>query len=156
MQILIGLYAEDKKDAFTSAKEKKMITSARLYGLLARLERDGYTIHSLFGSFVFDNATKEVIDIGEAGDNLPASHDLANSILHMGGKMAVIFTKDKYIAFSDRYFLAMHFSNMRRVRPLSIRSILLNYVKLIRSEPIEFLKLLYERQYFDTFGSNHD
>ena len=129
--------------------EKKTLTE-----LMQKLEEDGYKIHTLYGNFIFDEETKKVIDCGKPGKEVEVCQDFSESIYKTNGKLAIIFTDKKYIVFANRYFLAIHFCHMRKVRPLSIYTVLRNYDELIYNESQDLLDKLYYEQFQLTFGKN--
>lgn len=156
MQILIELTATNDTIYHSSKEAKRGWEYFRLTELLYKLERDGYRINSLYGRFVFNESNKEVIDCGEPGQIYPASLGCAISIFKTGGKLAIIFTDKKYIVFSNRYFVAIHFCHMRKVRPISIYDVLENYDELINNESKQLLDELYLHKFEQVFGKDAD
>lgn len=152
MQVIIDLHAGEPGVFHTGKEAKKKYGIFRLNELLMRLEKDGYLIHSLYGSFLFDNKERSVIDIGEPGEIVHASIGLAMGIYETGGKLAVIFTDEKYVVFANRYFLAMHLCHMRKARALSIDKALKRYKFLFVQERKATLRMLYRRQFEEYYG----
>lgn len=138
MQVLIDLHA---------SKEERL-----LHGLLSKLEGSGYHIHFLYGNFVFDIKKREVIDVGEKGENVPSSLELCKAIYETGGKLALVFVKGKYVVFANSYFLAMNYCHNRTVRPLSMEKALKHFSSLFLEKSEESLQRLYEEQYQETLG----
>ena len=151
MQIIIELRAKDEDVIHSSDEQKERWEKIRLTELMEKLEDDGYRINTLYGKFVFNEEKKEVMDCGAPGKRVHACYQLADSIYQTGGKLAIIFTNKKYIVFANRYFVAIHFCHMRKVRPLSIYNILQNYDELIFNENEKLLNQLY----FEKFESYH-
>ena len=120
MQVIIDLHANEPGVHHSTDEAKKRWDTVRLYELLDRLEAVGYRIHSLYGSFIFDNENRVAIDIGKPGEIVHSSVGLAVNVHQNGGTLAVVFTDQKYVVFANRYFLAIHLCHMRRVRPISI------------------------------------
>ena len=156
MQILIDFAATNEGIIHSNEKAKKDWERFRLLELLKKLESDGYKINSLYGRFIFDEAKKEAIDLGEAGVEVRACMNLVDSVFATNGKMAVIFTDKKYIVFCNRYFLAIHFCHMRKVAPISIYSVLENYEGLIKKESNELLSSLYFEAFELRNGKGHE
>ena len=156
MQILIELAASNDGIIHSNEKEKHNWERSRLFELLTKLESNGYRINTLYGNFIFDHSKKEVIDCGEAGPKIPLSMDLVDSIFATDGKMAVIFIDQKYIAFADRFFAGIHFCHTRKVRPLSIYTVIDNFDELIIKENNKLLRNLYLRQFEFTFGNGRE
>lgn len=156
MQILIDLTATNEGLIHSSDQAKKDWERFRLLELLTKLESDGYKINSLYGRFVFDESKKEAIDCGEPGEYVSARMWLVDSLFQNGGKMAVIFTDKKYVVFCNRYFLAIHFCHMRKVRPLSIYTVIQNYDDLILNQSVKTLDDLYFEAFEFKFGKGHD
>ncbi len=154
MQILIELRATNDGIYHSNEKAKHDWERFRLRELLIKLEKDGYRINSLYGRFIFDEQHKEAIDCGEAGQIVPACMGLVDSVFASGGKLAIIFTDKKYVVFADRFFLAIHFCHMRRVRPLSIFDVVENYEELIVNESKETLNKLYQDQFEFQYGKD--
>ena len=154
MQVLIELRATNDGIIHSSEKAKHDWERFRLLELLTKLEKRGYRINTLYGRFIFDEAKKEAIDCGEAGQIIPVCMGLVDSIFATNGKMAIIFTDKKYIVFTDRYFLAIHFCHMRRVRPISIYDVVNNFDSLIIDENKELLDKLYLDQFEFKYGKN--
>ena len=143
MQTIIELKSKDEGVIHSSDEQKERWEKFRLTELMEKLEDDGYRINTLYGNFIFDEAKKEVIDCGKPGQKVPACYKLADSIYQTGGKLAIIFTDKKYIVFANRYFVAIYFCHMRKVRPLSIYNVLQNYDELIINENEKILNQLY-------------
>ena len=156
MQVLIELRATNDGIIHSNEKAKHDWERFRLLELLTKLERLGYRINTLYGRFIFDEAKKEAIDCGEAGQIVPACMGLVDSIFATNGKMAIIFTDQKYIVFADRYFLAIHFCHMRRVRPLSIFDVTNNFDELIINQDEDLLAELYKDQFEFKYGKDAD
>ena len=156
MQIIIELRAKDEKVIHSDAEQKEWWEKTNLTKLMSRLEGDDYRINTLYGNFVFNEAKKEVIDCGKPGEIVPTCFQLADSIYRTGGKLAIIFTDKKYIVFANRYFVAMHFCHMRKVRPLSIYDVLENYEELIINENEELLDKLYLKKFKSYYGKGAD
>ena len=72
MQVIIGLHAEEAGVHHSGEEAKRRWDIVQLAVLLFRLESEGYVIHSLYGSFIFDNGNRSVIDVGKPGEILPA------------------------------------------------------------------------------------
>ena len=142
MQILINLRAADR-----GVENKEESRAAYLYELLTRLQEQGYNIHSLYGSLIYDLANECVIDAGEPGDNLQASLELAKSIFRTGAKMAVIFVEEKYITFSTSFMPAICFSQGKKRRPISLGKATQHFDDLCINPSTEKLDSLYEQQY---------
>ena len=154
MQILIELRRTNEGIYHSTEKAKHDWERFRLRELLIKLEEDGYRINTLYGRFILDEQHKEAIDCGEPGEIVPACMGLVDSIFASGGKLAIIFTDKKYIAFADRFFLAIHFCHMRRVRPLSIYDVVENYDELITNESNVLLEKLYQDQFEREYGKD--
>lgn len=152
MQILIDLHAINDGVDLKNEKMKEKYKRINLLWLLQRLYEDGYKINTLEGAFIFDNKNKVVIDIGKPGVRPAPSTYLANSIFNCGANMAVIFVEEKYIAFTDRYFPAIYFSHMRRVRPLSIYRVIENYNYIVTREDEAKLDSLYFEAFEERYG----
>jgi len=153
MQIIIDLHAKDEGAFHSSSEQKKKWEIFHLNELLCKLYDEGYSVNTLYGSFVFDEAKKEVIDCGKPGDNPSCSSmTLANSVLNGDGKLAIIFTNKKYIVFADRYFVAIHFCHMRKVKPLTIYSVYNNFDDLVLKEDKVLLNKLYLKQFESMYG----
>ena len=142
MQILINLRATD-----SGVENKEESQAGYLYELLIKLQEQGYSIHSLYGSLIYDLANGCVIDAGEPGDNLPASLELAKSIFSTGAKMAVIFVEEKYIAFSNSYMPAICFGQGKKRRPISLGKAIQHFDDLCINLSTEVLDSLYRRQF---------
>ena len=152
MQIIIELRAKDEKVIHSDAEQKEWWEKSNLTRLMSRLEGDDYRINTLYGNFVFGEEKKEVVDCGKPGEIVPACFQLADAIFRTGGKLAIIFIDKKYIVFANRYFVAMHFCHMRKVRPLSIYDVLTNYDELIINENEELLDKLYFEKFELYYG----
>ncbi len=156
MQIIIELKSKDEGVIHSSDEQKERWERFRLTELMEKLEDGGYRINTLYGNFVFDEAKKEVIDCGKPGQKVPACYKLADSIYQTGGKLAIIFTDKKYIVFANRYFVAIYFCHMRKVRPLSVYNVLQNYDELIVNENEKILNQLYFEKFELVFGKGAD
>ena len=154
MQIIIDLYAPDEGIIHSNDKVKMDWRRLYLLRLLQHLEHDGYVIHTLTAFFVFDQEKKEVIDVGKPGELCPSSLGLVDVIFKNEGKMAVIFTDQKYIVFSNRYFAAIHFCHMRRVKPLSIYDVYKWYKELIEDKNQKLLEELYLKKFEFMYGKD--
>ena len=133
MQIIIDLKKEEKE-------------GKGLYELLNKLEKDNYNIHSLYGNFIYNIKEKKVMDEGESGYNISPSLELASSIYKTGGKLAIIFTKEKYIAFSNNYIIAISMASFYNEKPISIKDTLDNYNELVINNDNNKLQSLYKRK----------
>lgn len=155
MQIIIDLSAKDDGVIHSNDEQKRRWEKFKLSELITKLYDDGYQINTLYGRFVFDEAKKEVIDCGEPGD-LPGcySSQLADSIFKSGGKLAIIFTDKKYIVFANRYFVAIHFCHMRKVRPISLYDAIQNYEELVHKENRDLLDKLYFEKFELYYGKD--
>jgi hypothetical protein len=156
MQIIIELKSKDEGVIHSSDEQKERWEKFKLTELMEKLEDDGYRINTLYGKFIFNEEKKEVIDCGAPGQRVPVCYKLADSIYQTDGKLAVIFTNKKYIAFANRYFVAMYFCHMRKVRPLSIYKVLQNYEELIVNENEELLNQLYFEKFESHYGKDAD
>ncbi len=152
MQILIELQASQKGVIHSNEEAKRSWQIYHLYELLSKLQEDGYEIHSLYGNFIFDNAKREALDIGEPGEILPASIEVAQAVYETGGKMAVVDAQEKYVAFADKYFLAIHYCHLHRARPLSIYRTLKHFNALFLEESPKILHALYSLQFKEFYG----
>ena len=156
MQIIIELTADCKELIHSNKEAKRNWERFHLAQLLRKLEEDGYKINTLYGRFIFNESTKEVMDVGIAGGEEHASIPLVDSIFATKGKLAIIFTDKKYVVFCNRYFVAIHFCHMRKVRPLSIHAVEKNYDALILNESKETLDKLYFEQFEFVYGKGHE
>lgn len=124
-------------------KTKTDLERVKLFELLFKLEKQGYKINSLYGRFIFDQSNKEIIDIGEEGNLISLSMNLVDSIYKTNWRLAVIFTDQKYIVFSNNYFLAIQFCNNRKVKLLTPNDVINNFEDLIVDENKDLLNSLY-------------
>ena len=147
MQIIIILESKDEGVVHSSAEQNEQWKKSKLTELMVKLENDGYRINTLYGNLIFDLEKKEVIDCGKPGQKVPACYKLADAIFRTGGKLAIIFTDKKYIVFDNKHFVAMRFCQGRKVSPLSIYDVLINYEELITNENKELLDKLYFEKY---------
>ena len=152
MQVIIELRAKEPGIYHSTEEARKKWNIFRLYELLTKLEEEGYAIHSLYGSFVFDNEKRSVIDVGKPGDPVHASLRLAIDIHESGGVLAVVFTEEKYVVFANSYFVAIHFCHMRKCRPISVAKALKRFKHLFVNERKGVLSLLYRRQFEEYYG----
>ncbi len=153
MQIIIDLYQSDEGVHHFGEHQLPRWNSFKLAQLLIRLKEDGYHINSLYGRLVYDRANDKVIDAGEAGKDFPTDDMffISSAIYKGEGKLFIIFTDKKYALFTDKYFVAMYFCHLRRVRPLSPYQALSNYENLIYDKDEELLGQLYEDAFKHTY-----
>lgn len=152
MQVIIDLHAAEPGVHHSNEEAERRWNIFRLFELLESLEEEGYEIHSLYGNFLFDNAHQEAIDIGDPGEIIHSSISLAKSIYETGGLLMVVFLEEKYVVFSNRYFLAIYLCHMRKFRPMSIMKAIKRFKQLFiqkrRYEP----HFLYRRQFDEYYG----
>ena len=152
MQVIIDLHAADCGVHHTSPEAKKKWDIYQLYQLLIKLREDGYKIHSLYGNFIFDNRHREVIDVGKPGEEVEPSLEAAIGIHESGGKLAIVFTDEKYVVFANSYFVAIHFCHMRKARAISVTKALKRFYKLFHKPLKSTLHVTYMRQFEEYYG----
>lgn len=156
MQIIIDLKATSEGIIHSSDKANFDFDRLNLLKLLFELKSDGYRINTLYGKFAFDNSKKEVIDVGVACPILPVCLQMVDSFFATGAILAVIFTDENYIAFTNRFFIGVQFCHMRRVRPISIYDCYSNYDELVRKNNKKLLDELYLKQFELFYGKGID
>lgn len=156
MQILIELDAPTRGITPTDKHQRILFQKEQLLRLLARLEENAFHINNLFGNVIFDEAKKEVIDVGEAGGNAPAIRGFVDALFQAGAKLAVIFVEERHIMFLDSFFVAIHFSHMRKVRPLSCFDVNESFVPLVIGKDATLLDKLYFDKFEEIYGQGAD
>ena len=152
MQIIIDL--NGREIGISNIELDKTWRIFNLASLLIQLKVDGYRINSLYGKFVFDESKKEAIDIGDFKESNADDFKFVESAYTTGAKLLIIDTNNKSAVLTNRYFIAMYFCHMRKVRPLRIMDALQNYDLLIINENKDLLDDLYLQAFKLNFGND--
>ena len=154
MQILIDLHGGYKGITPNNEVERNEFNIAITSSLLLLLMEKGYEIRGDFDMFYFDEAQKEGVIIESGVKEVHPDISFTRELYEKGAKMMVVFPKEKLVAFSEVYFLAIYFCHYRRVRPLSPFMALTHPSLFTRGEHVKRLYTLYKRELVRFNGIN--
>jgi len=154
MQLIIELEGKVERREYLKEDERMQYYYLDLMKVLIRLEEDGYYISSLIGNFIYDTNENKIINCGKCGDCLKVNNDLIKYLINAQIKMVIVFIEEKLVIFDNKFFSAIHFTNLRRVMPLTPYLVFKNYDKLIYDNDDVLLNKLYQYQFEYCYGKD--